>query len=254
MGERTEYAPGTFCWADLATTEQEAAKAFYRSLFTWELEDMPAGDGAVYTMARLGGRYVAAIGPLQDPREPPHWNCYVSVADADAAVARAGELGGSVLAGPFDVFDSGRMAVLEDPDGAILSVWQPREHIGAQLVNAPGAMAWNDLATPDPHSSARFYGELFGWRVEETEGADGRYFSIFNGERLNGGMMPAQSGLPPVWNVYFAVEDLDATLATVSERGGTVAIEPMEVPSGRFAYAQDPQGAAFALIAGQLDP
>jgi len=253
MGERREYAPGTFCWADLQTSDQQAAKAFYRSLFMWELEDTPAGEAGVYTMASIGGLDVAAIAGLQDESIPPHWSSYVAVADADAAAARARELGTAVVAEPFDVFDSGRMAVIQDPQGAFLNLWQAREHIGARLVNAPGAMSWNDLATPDPPAAAAFYGELFGWRAEEVPESDGRYWSIHNGERLNGGLMPAPPGQPPAWNVYFAVDDLDAALATVGEAGGGVVVEPMEVPAGRFAFARDPQGAHFALFTGQLD-
>jgi predicted enzyme related to lactoylglutathione lyase len=254
MAERTSHPPGTFSWVDLATSDQEAAKAFYRSLFSWELEDMPMGDGAVYTMARIGGLYVGAIGPLQDPTQPPHWNCYVSVEDADAAAARARNAGATVLADAFDVFDSGRMAVIQDPQGAVLNVWQAGQHIGAQLVNAPGALSWNDLVTPDPQASAGFYRELFGWRVEETEGAGGQYWSIFNGDRLNGGLLPAQGGQPPFWNAYFAVEDLDAALGTVREQGGSVVVEPMQVPAGRFTLVSDPQGAHFSLFTGELDP
>jgi hypothetical protein len=223
-------------------------------LFTWELEDMPMGDDAVYTMARIGGRYVAAIGPLQDPTQPPHWNCYVSVEDADAAAARARDAGATVLAEPFDVFEAGRMAVIRDPHGAILNLWQAGRRIGAELVNAPGALSFNDLVTPDPRASAGFYGELFGWRIEETPGAGGQYWSIYNGERLNGGMLPARPGQPPVWNAYFAVDDLDAALAAVVEHGGRVVVEPMEVPAGRFALVSDPQGAHFSLFAGVLDP
>jgi predicted enzyme related to lactoylglutathione lyase len=254
MGERTEYAPGTFCWADLQTGDQQAAKAFYRSLLSWELEDTPMGDDAVYTMASVGGRRVAAIAPLMGHGMPPHWNCYVAVEDADAAAARARDAGATVVAEPFDVFDAGRMAMIQDPQGAFLALWQAGRSIGAQLVNAPGAMSFNDLATPDPAASAAFYGELFGWRAEEIPESGGRYWSIFNGDRLNGGLMPAPPGQPPSWNVYFAVDDLDAALARVADAGGAVVFEPMEVPAGRFAFVQDPQGAAFAVFTGTLDP
>jgi uncharacterized protein len=159
-----------------------------------------------------------------------------------------------VVADAFDVFDSGRMAVIQDPQGAFLGLWQARDHIGAKLVNAPGATSWNDVVTPDPAASAAFYGELFGWRIAEIEGAEGQYWSIHNGEQANGGLMAAQPGQPPVWNVYFAVDDLDAALATVGEGGGAVVVEPMEVPAGRFAFVRDPQGAHFAMFTGQLDP
>src|SRR4051795_862588 len=164
MGERTSYAPGTFSWAELVTSDAGVAKTFYTSVFGWEYRDNPVGDGMVYSTALRDGKDVAA---LYTGDQPPHWNCYVTVESADASAERAGELGAQIAAEPFDVMDVGRMAVIVDPLGAPLCLWEPRTHIGAQLVNAPGALNWNDLLTPDPEASARFYGELFGWTAEE---------------------------------------------------------------------------------------
>jgi uncharacterized protein len=250
MGERTSYEPGTFCWVDLQTSDQDGAKAFYEALLGWETEDVPIGDGMVYTMARLRGLEVAALGPAQDPTMPPHWNCYVAVADADASATRAAELGAQVVAEPVDVFDAGRMAVIRDPQGAFVSVWQARDSIGARLVNEVGALSWNDLLTPDVDGSARFYGDLFGWRAQEAgEG----YFTLYNGDAMNGGLMQAPPGQFPAWNAYFAVDDLDAALERVGDLGGGRVVEPMEVPAGRFAAVRDPQGAVFSLFSGRLD-
>src|SRR5436190_10791270 len=124
MGERTQYAPGTFCWTDLTTTDQAAAKAFYGALFGWEAQDMPVGEGIHYSMMRLDGKDVAAISP-QPPQQrdagvPPVWNSYVAVESADAAANRAQELGASVHAPPFDVLEAGRMAVHPGPPGRLL--------------------------------------------------------------------------------------------------------------------------------------
>src|SRR5437763_2504283 len=166
MGERTQYTPGTFCWADLSTTDQEAAKAFYSGLFGWEADDRPVGDGAVYSMMEVDGKDVAAIS-AQPPQQreagvPSTWNSYITVDSADAAVARAKELGANVHADAFDVMDVGRMGVVQDPQGAYFMVWEPKSNIGASLVNIPGAFTWNELASPDIDASASFYGELFG--------------------------------------------------------------------------------------------
>jgi predicted enzyme related to lactoylglutathione lyase len=254
MGERTSYAPGTFSWVDLNTSDPDAAKAFYGDLLGWSYEDVPIGDDAVYSMAKVQGQSVAAIGPLQGPDMPPHWNCYVTVADADASAARAGELGASVIAPPFDVFDAGRMAAFADPQGAILSIWQAKENIGAGLVNAPGALAWNDLISPDIGASASFYGDLFDWEVSEIPGAEGQYWSIENGGRLNGGMMPMPPGAHPAWNLYFAVDDVDAAAARAGELGAATLMGPDDVPNGgRYAVIRDPQNAVFSVLTGQLD-
>jgi predicted enzyme related to lactoylglutathione lyase len=257
MGERTSYTPGTFCWVDLSTTDQDAAKAFYGALLGWEPNDMPAGEGVIYSMQRVDGKDVGAISPQpQQQREagvPPLWNSYVSVESADAAAQRAQELGGTVHAPPFDVLDVGRMAVIADPQGAFFMVWEPRRHFGASLVNAPGAFSWNELASPDLDASSAFYSGLFGWTLEPLEGSPEPYLIIKNDERTNGGVRQLGPGQPPSWLVYFAVADLDASLAKAGDLGGKTLVEPVDIGIARFAVVQDPQGAVFALYAGQLD-
>lgn len=254
MSERTSYAPGTFSWVDLATSDAGAAKAFYAGLFGWEYDDQPMGDGSFYSMATKDGKVVGAL--FGAPSEPPHWNCYVTVASADEAAGKAKGLGATVVAGPFDVFESGRMAVVQDPTGAFLSVWEARSHPGAARVNAPGAFTWNDLTTPDPEAAARFYGEWLGWTVEEIPESGG-YRLIRNGDRTNGGMVPlteAMGPIPPNWMPYFgALEGLEAAIDRVRELGGAHHHGPVSVPQGSFAVVGDPQGAVFALWGGTYD-
>jgi uncharacterized protein len=248
MAERTSYPPGTFSWAELATSDAGAAKGFYTAVFGWEYRDNPVGEGMVYSTALLGGQAVAA---LYQAEQSTQWNSYVTVASADAAAARAGELGATVLAEPFDVFDVGRMAVIADPTGAAFCLWEPRAHIGASVVNAPGALAWNDLITPDPDAAARFYGELFGWTFMEIPNSGG-YRAIQNRGRSNGGML-AREGMPPSWIPYFGHADVATLHAGVAELGGRALSAPVAVPSGRFALFADPQGAVFAALTGDYD-
>jgi hypothetical protein len=258
MGERTSYTAGTFSWTDLTTTDQAAAKSFYGRLFGWEYEDRPAGEGVVYSMATLQGRSVAAISPQpQQQREagaPPAWNSYVTVENADAALERARELGGTVHAGAFDVFDAGRMGVVQDPQGAFFLVWQPGQNIGAGLVNAPGALSWNELGTPDPQGAAAFYGGLFGWTTSEMEGSETPYLVIQTADgHGNGGIREPAPGAPPFWLVYFATADLERALDQVREGAGQVLVEATDIGIARIAVAMDPQGAVFALYDGHLD-
>jgi uncharacterized protein len=258
MGERTQYTPGTFCWTDLTTTDQDAAKQFYSGLFGWEIEDIPVGEGVVYSMARVGGKDVGAISPqpqmMRDAGAPPTWNSYVSVENADAVAERVKELGGNVLAPPFDVMQSGRMAVLQDPHGAVFEVWQPNQHFGAALVNAPGALCWNELGSPDLDASKAFYGDLFGWGANPFEGSPDPYLVITNGERGNGGIRALnQPGPPPHWLVYFAVDDLDTALARVEELGGSKHAGPMDIGVAKIGVVADPQGAMLALYDGELE-
>ena len=249
MGERTSYAPGTFSWVDLATSDPDGAKAFYGALFGWEAEDTDAGGGMTYTMLRLGGHDVAGLSAA-GPDRPTAWSSYVTVDDADAVARRVADAGGQVVAPPFDVVDVGRMAVVADPVGAVLSLWEARGHAGAGLVNAPGALSWNDLVAPDPAPAQPFYGDLFGWEFEDVGG--GAYWIVRNRGATNGGMMPLE-GAHPAWLPYFAVEDLDATVARVGELGGTT-LARSAVPAGRIATVRDPAGAVFAMFEGPLDP
>jgi predicted enzyme related to lactoylglutathione lyase len=258
MGERTDHRPGTFSWVDLATTDTDGAKQFYSGLFGWRTSDDPIPGGGTYTMCRLEGRNVAAMSSQQDQEReqgiPPHWNSYVTVASADEAAARATELGGHVLAGPFDVMEEGRMAVLADPAGAAFSVWEPRNSIGAQLVNEPGCLTWNDLNTNDTAAAREFYGELFGWEFERAPTEEVEYWIIRNGDRTNGGVMQVQQqGMPSVWLPYFAVADVDATREQAEAAGAATLSGPMDVPNGRFCVLRDPQSAVFAVFSGEFD-
>jgi predicted enzyme related to lactoylglutathione lyase len=183
------------------------------------------------------------------------WNSYVSVASADATAAKVTELGGNVHAPPFDVLEAGRMTVVQDPQGAFFLAWEPRDHFGAALVNAPGALSWNELATSSLDGAAGFYGELFGWEITPVEGSPQPYLMIKNGEASNGGIRQLdREGVPPHWLVYFGTEDVEAALAQAEELGGGKLSDPIELPQATMGIAQDPQGAVFAVYAGRFDP
>jgi predicted enzyme related to lactoylglutathione lyase len=258
MAERSAYTPGTFCWSELTTPDQAAAKAFYGPLLGWQANDIPLGDDAYYSMQLIDGKRVAAIAPQPQPQRdagvPPLWNSYVSVDSADAAAERAKELGAAVHAPPFDVMTVGRMAVIQDPQGAFFMLWQPRDTIGAELVNAPGALVWNELQSPDLDASASFYGDLFGWQIAQAEGMQDRYLMIKNDGANNGGIRDLTPPSPPSWLTYFGVQDVDAALAKVDELGGSKLAGPIDIGIAKIAVVADPQGAVFALYAGELEP
>ncbi len=258
MGERTGYQPGTFSWADVTTTDQEGAKAFYSGLFGWEADDRQVGDGVYYSMMQVDGKDVAAIAP-QPPQQreagiPPLWNAYISVESADEAADKAKGLGAKVHAPAFDVMEAGRMAVIQDPQGAFFMVWEPRDHFGAALVNGPGLLSWNELSSPDPDASAKFYRGLFGWNVAPFKGEE-TYNAIKNGDAYNGGIRKLdREGIPPHWLVYFGADSVGAALEKVEELGGKKLSGAIDVEAAKIGIAQDPQGAVFALYAGQFEP
>jgi uncharacterized protein len=254
MGDRDSYPPGTFCWADLGTTDAAAAKRFYTRVFGWEAADAPAGDAGVYTTFKLDGRDVAALyemGEQEREQLTPHWSSYVSVEDVDAAAARARELGAVVLAEPLDVMEAGRMAVVRDPTGALVHLWQARGQIGAGRVNDPGCMVWNELASPDPERAGAFFSELLGWTAEPD--ATG-YAVIRSNGAINGGIRRVQEAEPPNWLIYFRAGSCEETAAAVREAGGRVLAGPMNAAVGKIALVADPQGATFALFEGEADP
>lgn len=255
MTEKTSYAPGTPCWIDLGTPDQDAAADFYGGLFGWEvIEDENAEQTGGYRVGTLNGKAVGGVMKLMQEGQPPAWLTYISVEDVDATVAKAREAGGEVIVEPMTVLDYGRMAILKDPTGAVIGIWQPGTNIGAQLVMEQGAMGWNELNTRDPEAAKAFYAAVFGWSFEEREfeGA-GTYTMISTGpgEDAFGGMGEMGDQVPDLahWLIYFMVEDADASAARVSELGGSVAVGPEDITGvGRFAVVEDPFGAVFAVF------
>lgn len=253
MTDVTRHEPGSFSWAELATSDPAAAKKFYTSLFGWSVVDNPMGEDMVYTRLQLAGKDVAALyKQMKDQAEmgiPPNWMCYVTVQSADETAKKVKSLGGNVMAEPFDVMDYGRMAVVQDPEGAVLSLWQPMTHTGVQKIDEPGALCWCELSTRDAAKAEKFYGGLFGWGFKTN---DPQYHEITRGGTSIGGIRPLgpeMQGVPAHWGIYFQVSDCDASAAKAKSAGGKLCFGPMDVEKvGRFAAIQDPQGAAFSVI------
>lgn len=258
MSQRDEYPHGVPCWVDTIQPDPEAAAAFYARLFGWEVSE----PHNLYRVARLRGRDVGGIAPMPPmvaPAPSPGWVTHVRVDGIEATAERARAAGGSVLFGPYDAEPAGRLGVLQDPAGAVFSVWEPGSRRGAQLVNEPGAWAMSSLATPDPAAAAAFYGALFGWSTEEfAMGED--VVTMFRLPGYVGGepeqpvsrevvatMTPAADGEPARWHVDFWVQDVDAAAAVAATDGGRVVVAPFDLPIGRSAVLADPAGAPFSV-------
>ena len=239
---------------ELATSDQAGAKRFYNDLFAWTANDVPIGSDDFYTMFRLHGRDVAAAYSLRpDQKEhgvPPHWMLYVATENADATSEKAAVLGGKILAPPFDVFDVGRMAVIQDPTNAVFSVWQPKRHHGLGIASEEGALCWADLNTPDPKKAADFYSQLFGWETEVGKNDPSGYLHILNQGDYIGGIPPVREGQePPHWLIYYQVAGIDEAVQRAQSSGGKVYQPVFAVPDvGKSAVLADPQGAVFALF------
>lgn len=255
------YPDGLFSWVDLATTDTEGAKAFYSGLFGWEVEDRPISEGQFYTMFSIDGHSVAGMGTMQPEMQaqgmPPVWSSYVKHSDVDAIAVKAEAAGATIVMPPMDVMEEGRMMVFMDPTGAAVGVWQPKNHIGAAVVNQPNSLVWNELYTRDRDSSVSFYESVFGWEHASDENG----YVMFKADgRIQAGLMAMDESygdMPPNWTVYFLVEDINESVAKVKELGGNVLVPPSPAGEmGHFSVVQDPQGGSFTIMQfnGPVDP
>ena len=259
MSTATHHVPGTFCWPELASPDVKAAQAFYTRLFGWTVREYPMESGAYYMM-QLGGRDVAAMyemsPAMREQKVPPHWAAYVAVTSADDTARAAASAGGRVIMGPFDVLDVGRMAVIEDPVGATICLWQPIRHIGAGALAEPGALGWTQLNTHDPARAKAFYTAVIGWTFRDDPlPQGGSYTTWLKADGPAGGMMPmppgTPAGAPSHWLTYFTAASVDETHAKAVALGATPYVPPTDIPAGpRFSVLGDPSGAMFALMSG----
>ncbi|MDF1604619.1 VOC family protein [Nocardioides sp. YIM 152315] len=254
MPKFEKYAQGTPSYVELVTPDQAAAKEFYGPLFGWELEDVPMGEDDYYVAVRKEGDAVAGISwPMPGLEDhPAFWCVYLTVDDVDAVTARVAGAGGRVDAEPFDVMDMGRMSAIADPTGARVNLWQPGTSIGTERANEPGTPVWNEVVTPDVPAATRFYSDVLGVTWEKQSMEDGGAYTclVVDGRPVGGAMVPPMEGVPPHWNVYFDVGDVDATVERAVGLGGTVLAPAFDVPGvGRMAVLADPQGGAFSLMA-----
>jgi predicted enzyme related to lactoylglutathione lyase len=263
------YPHGLFTWTDIALPDPAGGSTFYADLFGWKAEDQhdPAGN-YVYTMFSKGGKSTAGLGPQppgMEAREiPPMWTSYVNVDDIDATIEKWIGAGGTVAMPVMDVFTSGRMAMVADPEGAVLALWEARDHLGAGVFNEHGALTWNELNTRDSAEARRFYGAALGWEFERLGGDDAGFDywlitvpgktpgGVLQNDRYNGGIMTMEDNrpadLPAHWMVYFHVDDADDAAARLEALGGSVSVPPFDASSGRIAVVDDPQGGTFSLI------
>lgn len=256
MPEYTSHAPGTFCWIDLATTDTAGAKKFYGELFGWGGPDIPAGPDMHYTLFQLGGKDVAGMGGLMPEQlaqgVPPHWMAYVASADVEKTMAAAQQLGAAPILPPMDVMEVGRMAMLRDPEGAIVALWQPKQHHGVGRRDEPNSLCWVELAVRNTDVAGAFYTKLFGWAPETSQMESGPYTMFKAGETMVGGMWtipPNMPQIPPHWMVYFNVAACDDTVKKALAMGAEALVPPSDIPGiGRFATLKDPQGAVFSVI------
>lgn len=260
------YPHGTFSWIELATPDAKKVKNYYCSIFGWEAQEILPTEGQMmgYTNFTLDGRKVAGMFEMPDEIKnqgmPSAWTNYVAVDDVVEVAGRVESLGGKFIFPATQASDSGWMSIVQDPEGAVFGLWQAGKHFGAEWANDNGYLCWNELNVRKISNVKKFYEELLGWQLDTGPAPDGEgeYTAILNNGRMNGGALEIQESwgdVPPHWIIYISVPDCDASAAKSKELGGTVPVEPFDIPNvGRMAVLQDPNGAVFSIITGtQVD-
>ena len=241
-------AVGKFVWHEQVSPDPKQAEDFYTQLFGWGTEVFKPGE-VDYTMIASGGQNHGGFSKALEGAPPPHWLSHVAVENLEETIEKATSAGGKLAAGPFDMSEVGRIAIIADPQGAYVSLYQPEGDGPA----AEGVFVWDELGTTDVDGAQGFYEEVFGWTTSEMGPEYGGYRIFNRGETGIAGLMslPDES-MPALWQPYVAVDDPDRTTAKAVELGGSTLMEPMDVPNvGRIAVLRDPQGATFGIIRPQ---
>ncbi|MDI2036568.1 VOC family protein [Paenarthrobacter nitroguajacolicus] len=244
------WPPATPMWVDLGVDDLDAAMAFYSDLFDWTFH--PGGpESGGYVLAELRGRAVAGLGPKQDPGMPNTWTTYLASDDVDATARKVAASGGQLIAPPFDVMDSGRMAVVLDSTGAVFGIWQAGNHIGAERVNEHGALCWNELHTRDHAATASFYADVFDVSFQDINDDNHVYSTIrrpLDGREVGGVLHDAEASINDHWMTWFASDHVHSTALRAVELGATLVRPVAESPLGRTAIVRAPQGETFGII------
>ncbi|MEV0371760.1 VOC family protein [Streptomyces sp. NPDC050636] len=257
----TDFVPGSPCWLDLGAPDVEAAAAFYQAVFDWQAAPYGEQESGGYSLFRLDGRVVGAVGPLTEGGARSAWTIYFNTPDADATVKAVEQAGGSVRTQPAEVASNeGRFAQLTDPQGAQFAVWEPGRYPGLEAADGPGSLGWIELYTTDSKAAQSFYGTVFGWTTQDMPlpGNGGGVYTLVTPadcgqERMHGGIMAVpdmfEAGGKPYWHPVFGTADCDATVARVRDNGGGVSMGPeTAVGVGRLAVCTDPSGAEFVIL------
>lgn len=253
MTTRDENWPeGTPCWVDVSVDDVEKAQTFYTALFGWDVEVAGPEYGG-YGSCRKDGRRVAGITSKMNPDQPSAWTVYLATDDVDATATKVREAGGQVAMEPMDVAEMGRMALVVDPGGAFVGLWQGRAQTGFELANEPGSVTWAENFSRAWKQNQGFYAAVLGWTYDDMSSEGFEYAAFRAGGEPAGGIgqitPPMPDDVPPHWAVYFKVTDTDAAVADLQRLGGSVVRAPWDTEFGRMAAVEDDQGVFFMLMA-----
>ncbi|HAZ13837.1 MAG: hypothetical protein A2X86_14420 [Bdellovibrionales bacterium GWA2_49_15] len=259
MSEISTYAQNTFCWEDLYTSDLASAKTFYQGMFSWKIEDLRSDDTHPYSFFTIKGKEVCGLtkiqANLQQQKITPHWRTYVSVPNADDVVQVAKIAGATIIDPARDKMEAGRSALIQDPTGALIALWQPKRKIGALVAEVPGSACWRELLTSNLDVAGKFYATVFSWNPRPEKFGDMAYVTLKSGDTNVAGMMEMQKeGIPSYWLTYWAVKDCEKSLKKAETLGGKILKPTTSIKKvGKFAVVADPQGAVFAILQSEKE-
>jgi len=256
-----ERLPGKIVWHDLLTNDPAASKRFYGELFGWEFESVGSfagmGSDSAYTLIRHNGRLIGGMidtVALNNRTDISQWVVVMSVEDVDAAAQSFADNGGSVLTPPRDLQRRGRIAVVQDPAGALLALLQTKDGDPVDRQPEPGDFLWNELWTIDVDGASKFYSDVAGfeaadWDTDGNEESPANYRVLKRDDKPRAGVLSNPfADLDPVWVSYLRVASPAAITAKVEALGGRVLIEARpRALGGEVAFIAGPSEAGIAL-------
>jgi len=256
----TSYAPGTFCWVDLATFDTNAAKKFYNELFGWTPLDTPMGGDMIYTIMTINDKPVAALYEMMPQQRemnvPSNWLSYINVTNISDTLEVVRNNNGNILMDRMDNMDAGISAIIQDPEGAIVSLWEPKKEIGSAYWGDPGTLCWVEHWSHDNKKAVPFLEAVFGWKAKTEKMGMGEYTQFYLGENAVTGLfvLPEEmKDVPSNWLPYFYTSNIDASVEIILKNNGKVIMAKLFVEGvGYYGVFSDDQGAVFGLVQGEM--
>ncbi|MET7397323.1 VOC family protein [Dactylosporangium sp. NPDC005572] len=249
------FRAGEAVWIELCTPDPARAEDFYRALLGWSVRHEQLGS-TTYRMCSVGGRDVAGISDATGLHggRPRGWITYFAVDDIERSAQLAVTLGGELVTPPRYLPAAGSGAAVIDPFGAAFGLYQGESRAGVEVLNAVGALCWNELDTGEPAASVDYYRALFGYTTQQRDDSPTArpYTVLMLGDVPVAGVLELDNEwpnlIPSKWITYFTVADLDDALARVTALGGQPTVGPVDTPHGRLHLVKDPGGHTLCLI------
>ena len=234
------------------SSKPERAKVFYEALFGWCAGEASPEFGGYFMFVREGLPVAGVLANSTRNDTPDSWRVHIEVGDVEATLRRAIEHGAAVLAAAEPVGDLGVSAVIADPSGALLGLWEPHAFRGLHARSEVNTPRWFELRTDHYDVVVPFYRDVFEWNLREVSNdPTNRYSTVTDGATPVAGILDAtghqRRADPSAWTIYFRVDDVDLAVESVLSHEGSVVRAPKDTPFGRRAVVRDSSGVTFRV-------